>query len=201
MRLPPTVKSSPVFFSAQSYGGNAEFLNGMQFTVFLQSMLFKDPRDGEVYPVVLLDNKLWMARNLRFDETGNAFPPNGLEANVAEFGRLYPGSSLSVRQPPVDWRLPTAEDWQSLFATFGGDQAAYAALIAGGDSGFEARLAGERNNLGAFDEFGAFGFLRTSTRSGSGAIFAGFSSSTKSTNVVVSLPDDHALSIRYVKDL
>lgn len=110
-----------------------------------------DARDGISYPVVELGGLQWMAANLRFAAPGSTCYA-GDPASCEHLGRLY-DHATALRACPVGWRLPSDEDWSRLETALGmspeeaardrgrgegiGDR-----LKAGGDSGFNALLAG-----------------------------------------------------------
>ena len=196
--IPGTTESVPVFITLQAFDGNGVYLNSMQFTVFINALMFVDPRDGKVYPVVLLNNQLWMTQNLTHDDGAESFIYNNLPANEKRFGRLYTAKAASAATPPAGWHVPSSRDWQGLFGLFADPGAAYAALIDGGTSGLNAALGGNRNDLGAFNDLMVSGFYRTTSADG---LLAGFSSKSKSVNLVAKFPATFALSIRYVRDL
>jgi hypothetical protein len=70
LNIPGMTQSMPIFTTLQAFDGNGGYLNSMQFTVFINALMFVDPRDGRVYPVSLLNNQLWMAENLAYNEPG-----------------------------------------------------------------------------------------------------------------------------------
>jgi uncharacterized protein (TIGR02145 family) len=196
LTIPGTSESVPIFITIQAFDGNGGYLNSMQFTVFVNAMLFVD-RSGRAYPVVLLNNQLWMAANLDQDDGGDSFFYNNMQTNEQKFGRLYTTKAVSSQTPPDGWRIPSKQDWQNLFDSFGSAAQAYAALIDGGTSGFNARLGGNRDVSGVFTGLLIFAFYRTS----SGQVVAGFSSKSNTVNLAGTLPDTAAMSIRYVHDL
>ncbi|MEO7655302.1 MAG: FISUMP domain-containing protein [Sphingomicrobium sp.] len=112
---------------------------------------FIDPRDGQHYRVVAIGGQRWMAENLRFAEPGSVCFDDKAE-NCAELGRLYDYDTAARSYPP-DWRLPSDPDWIRLERSLGAsaEEAAKerhralgigAKLKAGGDTGFDALLAG-----------------------------------------------------------
>lgn len=111
-----------------------------------------DPRDGQSYRLVELDGRLWMAENLRFDAGPGSWIYDDDPVNLALLGRLYTWEVARLAAPP-GWHLATDQEWRSLARAFGGcdtdavdgGSAAYAALVTGGSSGFDAPLAGFRN--------------------------------------------------------
>ena len=73
---------------------------------------FTDPRDGQVYKVVKLDKRWWMAENFRFDTTGS-YCYNNDASNGTYYGRLYTLGTASLAAPP-GWHLPTDYEWRTL---------------------------------------------------------------------------------------
>lgn len=75
--------------------------------------------DGNVYDVLELGNRLWMAEDLRVthDPEGNTiryYLPNGDTANIPTYGLLYDYEN-ACKVCPKGWRLPTNEEWEALF--------------------------------------------------------------------------------------
>lgn len=197
LNIPGTTQSLPIFTTLQAFDGNGGYLNSMQFTVFINALMFVDPRDGRVYPVVLVNNQLWMAENLAYNDPGESYAYNNLPGNEKIYGRLYTARAGSVTKPPTGWRIPSQKDWQGLFDTYGNASAAYKALIEGGKSGFGAKLGGYRDPSGVYRNLLGFGYYRTSN----GTLYAGFSASSQSVNLVGVFDESYAISIRYVRDV
>ena len=197
LKIPGTTQSVPIFTTLQAFDGNGGYLNSMQFTVFVNALMFVDPRDGRVYPAVILNNQLWMAENLAYNDVGESWAYNDLPGNEKIYGRLYTAKAGSVRKPPTGWRIPSEKDWKGLFDSFGSETAAYAELIEGGKSGFNAKLGGYREPTPQYRNLLAHGYYRTS----SGTLYAGFSGTSKSVNLVGRFDENYAISIRYVRAL
>lgn len=76
---------------------------------------FADPRDGQVYPTVVIGGVEWFARNLDY-----ALP--GTEENIpdsitcTDWGRTYDRAGSRIACPD-GWRLPTRADWAALDTT------------------------------------------------------------------------------------
>ena len=74
------------------------------------------------------------------------------------------------------WRLPTDDEWRQMSKHYGGvsedsddrGKAAYKALLAGGDSGFNALLGGGRSEDGQYARLEAHGFYWTASESDAG---------------------------------
>ncbi|MCB0630368.1 MAG: hypothetical protein KDD15_11565, partial [Lewinella sp.] len=78
--------------------------------------LLKDHRDKKVYPIIRINDQLWMAKNLDYDTIGSWPNKKG-----DEFGRLYFGP-VANEVCPDGWNLPSDDQWKELFLAFGGYQ-------------------------------------------------------------------------------
>jgi uncharacterized protein (TIGR02145 family) len=120
----------------------------------------------------MADGKHWMTRNLDV----NVMPSycyEEAELNCRRYGRLYTWESARrVCQSLGDrWRLPTDDEWRQLAKDYGGvsedsadkGKAAYKALLAGGNSGFNAVLGGGRDDAGQYARLEAHGFYWTAS--------------------------------------
>lgn len=154
---------------------------------------FTDPRDGQVYPTVLIGSQCWMAKNLNF---GNAIPQttamtnNGIAekhcyednpANCDTYGGLYQWDEMmqyTLTQGikglcPDGWHIPTDAEWCTLETTvdptincssiFWRGADGGTKLKAGGSSGFEGLLGGYIFSAMTSNELGTFGYFWTST--------------------------------------
>ncbi len=85
-----------------------------------------DPRDGEEYPTVCIDGKVWMAANLRYNGGTNRCYQNA-EENCETYGRYYKwetvmgGASASTSSPsgvqgicPPGWHVPSKQEWRDM---------------------------------------------------------------------------------------
>lgn len=136
-----------------------------------------DPRDGQTYKIIKLkDGKVWMAENLNYEMSGSwcySYSDNLCE----KYGRLYTWKSAN-KACPDGWRLPSDDDWWNMISKYGlaantyhgklehsgNGEAAYDALILGGDSGFSAQLAGYCfHNGNSYDQLNEYGYYWTST--------------------------------------
>lgn len=194
IKIPGVTQSSAVIITAQAYNNNNAYLNSIQFTVFIQATMFVDPRDGKKYPVVRINNRLWMAANLDY-----VTPDSMVNGPEDEFGRLYTFQDALPTGVHGGWRLPNKDDWNDLIAS-----GSYDDLVKGGKSGFSAVLNGWRDNNGHDGDFGSFGHYWTSNHQSGGVDYVNFSSGSKSVFIVGppdSLSPDYYLSVRYVKDI
>jgi uncharacterized protein (TIGR02145 family) len=193
--VPAPPSSEAIFFTLQSFDGGGGYLNSQQFTAYAQVSYLEDVA-GHVYPIALFGNTFWMLANYQFNAPGS-YDYAGNPGNEATFGKLYDSQVLS--QPPAGWQVPTVADWNALFGLFGDPKAAYAALIGGGRSGFNAALGGRRsiqpNGSGQFEQQYQYGYYWTS-----GNMCAQFSGSSlqASAGSPVSNPAT-ALSVRFIK--
>lgn|SRR5215813_1650583 len=194
--IPGTSQSTAILITLQAFDGNGNYLNSMQFTVFITAQIFVDPRDGKVYPTILVNGTLWMAQNLDWNGPGSyAYNDDG--SNEPQYGRLY--TFAAAQQVPVGWRLPSQSDWNNLISAEGSQ--AYQALMAGGDSGFDAQLGGYRDNNSSYSDLGIRGYYWTSSEQDPTDInYAQFSSVSQSVTTSNTYPPAFAVSVRYVQN-
>jgi len=133
---------------------------------------FTDPRDGMTYKTIQINGLTWMAQNLNYDIGEGSFHYNNDPRNGERFGRLYTFEAALIACPS-GWRLPLEKEWRELAKLYGGanddasdgGKAALKALMAGGESGFNALFAGFKHKDGAenFKNFGTYGYFWTAT--------------------------------------
>lgn len=202
VRIPGTSTGGLVTTTVQAMDAQGGFLNALQYSSYLQLSVFVDPRDNAVYPVVLLSNKYWMAKNLAYNEAG-ARVYNDLNENLAEYGRLYTAGSGSVRTPPSGWHVPSAQDWEDLVESFADPAAAYTALTGTGEGQLAAVLGGQYvpapNGGGQYSGLCLQGYYQAIN--GDTPTFATFDSTTGKVVVGGTQVTGTCLSVRYVKDL
>ncbi len=137
---------------------------------------FKDRRDGQTYTWIRLkDGKKWMSQNLNYEVKKDSWCYNNKGKNCKTYGRLYTWNAAQRACPP-GWRLPNNHDWDILKNYYGGEKAAYQALLAGGSSNFSAQLSGIRTSDNTFCCLGDFGNYWTKESSVSRASYADFNS-------------------------
>jgi uncharacterized protein (TIGR02145 family) len=91
-----------------------------------------DPRDGQVYPTIVIGNQCWLQMNLNF-EIGNSWCYDNDPANCEIYGRLYDwetvmqGALSSDSVPsgvqgicPPGWHIPSNDEWSILIDYLGG---------------------------------------------------------------------------------
>jgi uncharacterized protein (TIGR02145 family) len=122
----------------------------------------------------MADGRQWMTHNLDVN-TVPSYCYEDAELNCGRYGRLYTWESARrVCQSLGDgWRLPTDDEWRQMAKHYGGvsedsddrGQAAYKALLAGANSGFNAVLGGGRSDDGQYARLEAHGFYWTASES------------------------------------
>jgi uncharacterized protein (TIGR02145 family) len=194
--LPAPSSSEAVFFTLQSFDAGPAFLNSQQFTAYLQVSYVTDT-SGHVYPIALFGSTYWMMANYQLATPGS-YDYGDLAENQATYGRLY--DSTVLNQPPSGWQTPTVADWNALFAEFGNATQAYAALIAGGRSGFSAQLGGQRDPNGSplYQFQYQYGFYWAAD--GMSVQFAGGSGLNGSASAGIPVSDSQvAMSVRFIR--
>ncbi|MGH1334480.1 MAG: FISUMP domain-containing protein [Aureispira sp.] len=71
---------------------------------------FIDPRDGESYQYVEIENRYWMTSNIRYNVEGSKLNPDNPSPT---YGRLY-NWEQAMKACPEGWRLSRDLDWISL---------------------------------------------------------------------------------------
>ena len=122
----------------------------------------------------MADGKQWMTRNLNVNSVPS-YCYDDAEVNCRRYGRLYTWESAQrgCQLLGDGWRLPTNDEWREMAKQYGGlreegedkGKAAYAALLIGGSSGFDAVLGGGRTDRGEYARVDAHGFYWTSSES------------------------------------
>ena len=114
----------------------------------------------------MADGKEWTTANLNVN-TSSSYCYDDAERNCRRYGRLYTWESAQrgCQSLGDGWRLPTDDEWRELAKHHGGvgndspdkGKAAYAALLSGGTSVFNAVLGGNRSIDGKYDWLEAHG--------------------------------------------
>ena len=130
-----------------------------------------DSRDGEVYDIEVIGDKIWMTENLRYRVTDSYCYDNS-EENCEQKGRLYTWAAAQ-KACPEGWHLASETEWKSLAKAFGGwdedakdgGAAAFKALIRSGKSNFNAILGGRQDiTRGKFHNLDRVGHYWSSTQ-------------------------------------
>ena len=69
----------------------------------------------EDYPIVVIGNQIWMAKNINVKRPGSRCYDNKPE-NCLKYGRLYAGD-VANEVCPVGWKLPSVKDFLQLLET------------------------------------------------------------------------------------
>jgi len=182
--------SEALFVTLQAFDAGGGYLNSQQFTAYMEVSYVIDGA-GNVYPIALFGSTFWMLENYRYPAQGS-YDYGDDPGNEATFGRLY---NARV-QAPAGWSLPTAADWTALFSSYGDAGAAYAALVAGGRTGFAAQLGGQRDGSGNYDWMYQYGYYWASP----GNVCAQFSGDSGRASVGTPISEPRtALSVRFIR--
>lgn len=158
----------------------------------------------------MADGKEWTLENLNVD-TAPSYCYDDAQSNCGRLGRLYTWESaqrgcLSLGN---GWRLPTDAEWRQLARQYGGvsedasdrGRAAYAALVTGGTSGFNALLGGGRSDAGEYARLDAHGFYWTASESESAtALFYNFGKGGQALHRQREGEKQRAFSVRCVRE-
>lgn len=188
-------QDTPVFITIQAFDSGGNYLNALQFTVFISASFLIDPA-GTVYPTLFINNQTWLAANYAYGI--GCQPYNQDSTNIPAYGLLYT-EAQALANVPAGWRIPSKEDWQGLFNSQ--TNGAYAGLVAGGSSGFNAQLGGMQESPFGYTGMGMFGYYWTGSSVDTGDnTMAIFISGNKQVSVTNPTDVNNLLSVRYVKN-
>ena len=120
-----------------------------------------DPRDGKTYKTVNIGGRWWMAENLNYETEEGSWCMDG-DADGSQYGRFYNWETAKV-VPPPGWHLPSKQEFQTLLDSLGDSRKErYQKLIRGGESGFDAILAG--SHMGKYGKQGGSAHFWSSSR-------------------------------------
>lgn len=152
------------------------------FSSFAQTKgTFKDSRDGKTYKTVKIGNQTWMAENLAYKpNSGDFWAYDNKESNLNMYGYLYSGQTAQ-NVCPTGWRLPTSNDWEYLIKYLGGNEDAKNKLrySSGENVGFDAYIAGSKNESNFIDMYESTSFWSSTRSSESFIYYVLYSSSYK----------------------
>jgi uncharacterized protein (TIGR02145 family) len=181
--------------------------------------------EGNIYHTVEIGNQTWMKENLRVTKSpeGGEITSYCYDDNVDNqsiYGRLYTwdvamnGSVTEMAQGicPDGWHVSSDGEWKELEMFLGMTQQEAdmentwrgegigTALIKGGNSGYEALLAGRRDNRGSYTLLDQYEYVWTSTEYGSYAWRRCLTSMDSRVGRWNTFPKTYAFSIRCIKD-
>jgi uncharacterized protein (TIGR02145 family) len=110
---------------------------------------------------VEIGEQVWMSENLAYEATSGSWCYGDQESNCLDYGRLYDWPN-ATRACAGGWRLPSEEDWDLLNAAL--EPNAGQRLKQGGNSGFEAKMAGYRTYEGGYADLGSSAQFWTSSQ-------------------------------------
>jgi uncharacterized protein (TIGR02145 family) len=191
-----------VMFTLLAYDRQQNFLNALQFNLFINANFFADPM-GQVYPTVMMLNntQTWLAANYNYNSLAGSTPYAHNGGNQTQYGLLYTFQAAFANVPP-GWRIPTQADWQALIDEYGNN--AYAALTPNGSANFNAQLGGDADSSQNFNFLGQTGYYWANTpdpaNPGKYFVCTFFGGTLQRVNVLGSLPTNYYASVRYVKN-
>jgi uncharacterized protein (TIGR02145 family) len=158
----------------------------------------------------MADGRQWTTINLNVN-TRESYCYADSDENCRRYGRLYTWESAQrgCQFLGDGWRLPANDDWRQMAKHYGGvrddsddsGKSAYAALLIGGSSGFDAVLAGNRSEEGEYARLGAHGLYWTASESdANSAWFYNFGKGGSALNRHSGGSKKLALSVRCVRD-
>ncbi len=163
---------------------------------------FLDTRDNKSYPTVQINNQTWLAANLAFKpDSGRFWYPEDNIANESQYGLLY-NWETAKNVCPIDWHLPSKEDFEVLLSNVGGKGtiAAYKELFPSGNSGFSLLLTGSHIGIN-FVPNGLGGILWSSTEDSKRvAWIMGIGTATQKADLNAAFNKKSGLSVRCIKN-
>ena len=158
----------------------------------------------------MLDGKEWTTANLNVAVDGS-YCYGDAEANCRRYGRLYTwgAAQRGCRSLGDGWRLPADDEWRQLAKHYGGvredsddaGKAAYAALMTGGNSGFNAVMGGSYTQADTkYSRLEEHGFYWSASETNPGtAWFYNFGKGGRALNRHREGAKEMAVSVRCVK--
>ncbi|WP_407446305.1 FISUMP domain-containing protein [Fibrobacter sp.] len=134
------------------------------------SKFFCDTRDNQLYGYVRIAQgntaQIWMTKNLNYKTSSGSWCYSNNTANCTKYGRLYTWSA-ATGACPAGWRLPSTQNWRTLFDLVGGKSTAAKKLKSkswnGTDNyGFSALPGGSYDGT-RFNNAGSYAYFWTST--------------------------------------
>lgn len=117
--------------------------------------------DNQTYKVVKIGEQIWFAENYNKETAGGSYCYDNDPANCETYGKSYTWDAAKDIAP-AGWKLPSEADFEELNNFLGED--AGTKLKVGGETGFEAKLAGGWiNSSESFENINEFGYFWTTT--------------------------------------
>lgn len=181
--------------------------------------------DGNSYAIVKIGDQIWMKQNLRVTHAPDGsqietYSYNDDTANRLVYGSLYSwdiamnGSIEEQTQGicPCGWHIPTDEEFKKLEIYLGMTRSEAdmentwrgvgigTALKIGGNSSYDARLAGRRSSSGTYSLLGSFEYVWTSSEFGSNAWRRCLDINSDRVGRWNTFPKTYGFSVRCLKD-
>ncbi len=109
-----------------------------------EEVKLKDSKDHQAYPIVQIGDQRWMAKNYNYYDSNGVFFYEKKRSNRDKYGCLY-SYSTATADVPEGWKIPSKEDWQTLFNE----------LTSSNNDLFDKIMD---DNLGLRIKFGGFGY-------------------------------------------
>ena len=122
-----------------------------------QAGTVKDPRDGQTYRTIQVNNQDWMVENLNY-QMKDSYCYGDDPANCRQHGCLYTWEA-AMGACPSGWHVPTDEEWKGLVESQKGWQNLARA-------GILLPMAGDRRADGVYHYLGESAFFWSATPSG-----------------------------------
>jgi uncharacterized protein (TIGR02145 family) len=121
---------------------------------------FTDPRDGNTYKTLTIDNSTWMVENLRYKAHDGAYYFDNDPNNNKIYGVLYDWKT-AMKVCPAGWHLPKGAEYQKLVNYY--DQTGEWKKRQSDTVSFGAQLGGMQDYEGTFTEMDQSAYFWTST--------------------------------------
>ena len=144
--------------------------NGESAVWYDSSKFFCDTRDNQLYGYVRIAQgntaQIWMTKNLNYKTNSGSWCYSNDTANCTKYGRLYTWSA-ATGACPAGWRLPSTQNWRTLFDLVGGKSTAAKKLKSkswNGTDNYEfSALPGGSYSEPTFANAGSYAYFWTST--------------------------------------
>ena len=165
---------------------------------------FFDPRDGNIYKTVKIDDQCWMAQNLNYKSEEGSWDYDDNPENGEKYGKLYK-QEAALMASPYGWHLPSDEEWKVLEGTVDSESEWEQNGNGINKFGFNALPGGYKildSGPGSdyYENLNFSATFWTSTSAGGNQLWSRELFSTKNSIHRIFYNDDWALGIRCIKD-
>ena len=119
-----------------------------------------DPRDGNTYKTLTIDNSIWMVENLRYKAPDGAYSFDNDPNNNRIYGVLY-NWKTAMKVCPAGWHLPTGAEYRKLVDYY--DQTGKWKKKQSDTVSLGTQLGGMQDYEGTFTEMDESAYFWTST--------------------------------------